>query len=62
MKEILKNLWFRDCKETPLYVNESAVRIRAGILLLIPLFMGLTLYDVVYTSKYIVDTNTLVDF
>ncbi len=61
MKETLKNLWFRDCKESPLYVNESAVRIRAGIMLLIPLFMGLTLYDVVYTSKYIVDPNTLVD-
>ncbi len=61
MKNILKNLWFRDCNESPLYLNETAVRIRAGIMLLIPLFMGLTLYDVVYTSKYIVDPNTLVD-
>ncbi len=61
MKKSLINLWYRDTKETPLYVNETAVRIRAGILLLIPLFLGLTLYDVVYTSNYIVDTNTLVD-
>jgi len=61
MKDTLNHLWFRDTKETPLYVNDAAVRIRAGIMLLIPLYMGLTLYDVVYTSKYIVDPNTLVD-
>ncbi|HIP94308.1 MAG TPA: DUF4395 domain-containing protein [Leucothrix sp.] len=61
MKKALINLWYRDTKETPLHVNETAVRIRAGMLLLIPLFLGLTLYDVVYTSNYIVDTNTLVD-
>ncbi len=58
---IFKNLWFRDVKEETLYVNDVAIRIRAGILLLIPLFMGLTLFDVAYTSKYIVDSNTLVD-
>ena len=61
MKDTLNHLWFRDTKETPLFVNDAAVRIRAGIMLLIPLYMGLTLYDVVYTSKYIVDPNTLVD-
>ena len=61
MKNVLNHLWFRDTKETPLYVNDAAVRIRAGIMLLIPLYMGLTLYDVVYTSKYIVDPNTLID-
>ena len=61
MKTYLKNRWFRDITEPQLYVNEAAVRVRAGILLLIPLFMGLTLYDVVYTSKYIVDASTLVD-
>ncbi len=31
------------------------------MLLLIPLFLGLTLFDVAYTSPYIVDPNTLVD-
>jgi len=61
MKNSLINLWYRDIKETPLYVNETAVRIRAGLLLLIPLFLGLTLYDVAYTYSYNVDTNTLVD-
>jgi hypothetical protein len=34
---------------------------RAGILLIIPLFMGLTLFDVVYTSSWVVDGNTAVD-
>ena len=61
MKKSLINLWYQDINARPLYVNETAVRIRAGMLLLIPLFLGLTLYDVVYTSPYIVDTNTLVD-
>ena len=61
MSNIFKNLWFRDVNEDTLYVNEVAIRIRAGILILIPLYMGLTLFDVAYTSKYIVDSNTLVD-
>ncbi len=61
MTNTLKQLWFRDTKESPLYVNDVAIRIRAGILLIIPLFMGLTLFDVAYTSKFVVDSNTLVD-
>ncbi len=59
--EILRNLWYRDTTESSIYINEVAVRIRAGILLLIPLYMGLSLYDVIYTSKWIVDGNTAVD-
>jgi len=59
--EILRNLWYRDTTESSIYINEVAVRIRAGILLLIPLYMGLSLYDVIYTSKWIVDGNTSVD-
>ena len=59
--EILRNLWYRDTSESSIYINEVAVRIRAGILLLIPLYMGLSLYDVIYTSKWIVDGNTAVD-
>lgn len=54
MKELFKNLWFLDTKGSTIYINDTAVRIRAGILLLIPLYMGLTLFDVVYTSKWIV--------
>jgi len=58
--EILRNLWYRDTKTSSIYINEVAVRIRAGILL-IPLYMGLSLHDVIYTSKWIVDGNTAVD-
>ncbi|GKT12185.1 MAG: hypothetical protein ISEC1_P1160 [Thiomicrorhabdus sp.] len=61
MLNVLKNLWFRDTKESVVYINETAVRMRAGILLIIPIFMGLTMYDVVYTSHWIVDSNTAVD-
>ena len=61
MFSIFKNVWFRDSDEQSLYINEVAVRIRAGLLLIIPLFVGLTLYDVLYTSSWVVDGNTMVD-
>jgi hypothetical protein len=61
MFSFFKNVWFRDGNESTLYVNEVAVRIRAGILLMIPLFVGLTLYDVLYTSNWVVTGNTIVD-
>jgi len=61
LSDTFKNLWYRDTKESDIYINEVAVRIRAGMLLVIPLFMGLSLYDVVYTSKWVVDGNTAVD-
>lgn len=61
MLEFFKNAWFRDPNEPVTYINEVAVRIRAGILLFIPLYMGLTLFDVVYTSSWIVDGNTATD-
>lgn len=57
----LKNLWYLDAKEPNTHINEVAVRIRAGILLIIPLYMGLTLYDVLYTSTWVVDGNTAVE-
>ncbi len=61
MLDIFRNLWFRDPKESSIFINDVAVRIRAGMLLVIPLYMGLTLYDVAYTSKWVVDGNTAVD-
>ncbi len=61
MLDTLKNLWFRDPKESPIYINDVAVRIRAGILLVIPLFMGFSLYEAVYISKWQVDSNTATD-
>lgn len=59
--DTLKNLWFRDPKEKPVYINDVAVRIRAGLLLVIPVYMGFTLYDAIYVSHWIVDGNSLMD-
>ncbi len=61
MVNFFRNLWFRDPNEPVTYINETAVRIRAGFLLAIPLYMGLTLFDVGYGSHWIVDGNTAVD-
>lgn len=60
-KAVLKNLWFRDPAEEKPYINDVAVRARAGMLLIIPLFMGLTLYDAIYNSNWIVTGNFIED-
>ncbi len=56
-----KNLWFRDPKEDNTFINDVAVRIRAGLLLAVPLFMALTLFDVIYTPKWLPIENTASD-
>jgi len=37
MQNLLRNLWFRDPKEETTFINDNAVKIRAGILLIIPI-------------------------
>jgi hypothetical protein len=61
ISSVFKNLWFRDTKEEKAYINETAMRIRAGILLFIPIYMSFTLYDAVFVSHWLVDGNTAVD-
>lgn len=61
MLNAIKNLWFRDPAERPAYINDTAVRIRAGILLFIPIIMLFTLFDAIYVSNWVVDGNTAVD-
>ncbi|MBU0656105.1 MAG: DUF4395 domain-containing protein [Gammaproteobacteria bacterium] len=56
-----KNLWFRDPAEETPYINDTAVRIRAGLLLVIPLFMGLTLYTAIYGSRWEVTGDMITD-
>ena len=59
--EVFKQLWFLDpCANKP-YINDIAVRIRAGLLLIIPLYMGFTLYEAVYGSHWIVTGNAIKD-
>ena len=54
-----KQTWFKN--EDPLFINDVAVRIRAGIMMFIPIFMAFTLFDAFYTPAWLVDTNTLED-
>lgn len=61
LRNVLKRLWYRDLGEQSIFVNDVAVRIRAGLLLVIPLYMGLTLYDVVFTSHWVVTGNMIKD-
>ncbi len=61
MTNTFQNLWLRDRSEPVIYINETAVKIRAGMLLFIPLYMALVLFDVAFTSHWIVDGNTAVD-
>lgn len=59
--DVFKNLWFRDPAEDKLFINDTAVRIRAGILLIIPLYMSFTLFSAVYGSHWVVTGNVITD-
>ncbi len=61
IKQTFSTLWFRDPNEEQTYINEVAVRIRAGMLLVVPLFMALTLYEALYTSNWLPIENTATD-
>lgn len=52
--QLFRQLWFRDLNETSVFINDVAVRIRAGLLLAIPLYMGFTLLNVVFGSHWLV--------
>lgn len=62
MKQWLTTLWFRDPKEEPVFINDNAVKIRAGILLVIPVYMLYTLIDVVFGPDWkVLENTTMVD-
>lgn len=56
-----RKLWFQDPGADSLFINDIAVRIRAGLLLAIPLFMSFTLYDAVFGSHWVVTGNSIRD-
>ncbi|SMN14404.1 hypothetical protein CRYPD_1059 [uncultured Candidatus Thioglobus sp.] len=58
IKNTFKNLWFRDLGEDSIHINDTAVRIRAGVLLIIPIYMVFTLVNVMYGSSWDVVLNT----
>lgn len=59
--KILKNLWFLDPRADQPLINDIAVRIRAGLLLIIPLYMGFTLYEAIYGSHWVITGNLITD-
>jgi len=56
-----RRLWFQDPAADTLFINDIAVRIRAGLMLAVPLFMAFTLYDAVFGSHWIVTGNSIKD-
>jgi hypothetical protein len=54
-------LWFRDLDVATPFINDTAVRIRAGIMLAIPLFMAFTLANIIFGSKWIVTGQVIRD-
>ena len=54
-------LWFRDPDDVVPFINETAVRIRAGIMLAIPVFMAFTLVDIVLGTRWVVTGNVVRD-
>lgn len=59
--QTIKNLWFQEPSAKPVFINETAVRIRAGMLLAIPIYMGFTLWSAIFGGHWIVDGDSLHD-
>ena len=59
--EVLRKLWFQDPRADQVYINDTAVRIRAGLLLAIPLYMSFTLYDAVFGTRWVITGNVVRD-
>ncbi|MFZ6819264.1 DUF4395 family protein [Undibacterium sp. Ji22W] len=53
--------WLRESGATQPMINDTAVRIRAGFLIAIPLFMAYTLLTAVYGSSWVVTGNAILD-
>ncbi|MEZ5478759.1 MAG: DUF4395 domain-containing protein [Thiolinea sp.] len=60
-QRLFGQLWFQDPQANPVYINDTAVRIRAGLLLCIPLYMALTLYDALFTSNWLATGEVITD-
>lgn len=57
-----KNLWFRDSNEEQIHIDETAMRVRAGILLIIPVYMVFALFDIVFGPTWsVVENTTIID-
>lgn len=61
ISDVFRKLWFQDPGANTLYINDVAVRIRAGLLLFVPIYMGLTLFDAVFGSHWVITGNVIRD-
>ena len=59
--QVARQQWFRELGDQSLLINDVAVRIRAGILLIIPLYMAYTLASIVFGSHWEVTGNYIKD-
>lgn len=57
----LSQLWFRSREDETPWINETAVRIRAGMMLAIPAYMAFTLFDILYGGRWVVTGNSITD-
>lgn len=55
------HLWFRDKTEEIVFINRHAVQMRAGLMLLIPVYMVIILFTTVLAPTWTVLPNTLVE-
>jgi hypothetical protein len=58
LKYHFKNLWFRDKTEDVIFINKYAVQLRAGLMLLIPIYMVIILFTTVLAPTWTVTPNT----
>lgn len=61
MRYHFKNLWFRDKSEEVIFINKHAVQMRAGLMLLIPIYMVIVLFTTVLAPTWTVLPNTFVE-
>ena len=54
-------LWFRSKDDSTPYINETAVKIRAGMMLVIPVYMAFTLFDIIFGGHWVVTGNVIND-
>lgn len=54
-------LWFRSRDDVTPFINDTAVRIRAGIMMAVPVFMVFTLLDIVFGSRWVVTGQVITD-
>lgn len=61
LAEVFRKFWFQDPDAPVTLINDVAVRIRAGLLLAIPIYMGFTLFDAIYGARWDVTGNVIRD-